>query len=104
MAGCETDVLQRRHVLEEAVELEHEPDASPQALQCRAIQRRAPFEARVADRNRPALKSIETRDGAQNGRLAASGWPAQSNEIARARIQVEAGHECPSTARQRDIA
>src|SRR4029077_12745434 len=64
MHGREADILQRRHVLEQTVELEHQAHAAPERVQHLATGRAPRLEARVADVDAAAVKSIETRNGA----------------------------------------
>ena len=96
----EAHVLQRRHVLEQMVELKHEPDAAAQTMQHRAIGSVAAVEPRIADFDCPARKRIEPGDRAQDRRLAAARRPAQRNQIAGPRFEREIRHQRAPAAGQ----
>jgi hypothetical protein len=70
MHGREAHILQRRHVFEEAVELEDKANAPAQPEQHDAIGSLLRLETRVAHTDCPALERIESRNGAQDRRFA----------------------------------
>jgi hypothetical protein len=77
----ERDVVDDRHVREQAVGLEDHPHV--------ALAGRHPGQVLAADRHRPGRGGVEAGQDAQRGRLAAAGGPEQRDELSRLDVQGE---------------
>ena len=90
MHWCETDVLYRREMLEQAVKLEHHPNLPPKCPERVLCGQRASLEPYFVERDVAAVERLEPGDRPQNGRLSTSG---RSHD----RHQLPAGYLEPDT-------